>query len=142
MQPEGTFYVGSHPYRGYRKTSHSGWAWGVRSRDSWKCSQLEPDGAKTEMYKEFFGLTEDPFNLTPDPKFLYLSQNHGEGLAHLQYGIARKSSPIILTGEMGTGKTTLLYSLVERLDQKTKIVFLVHSQLNFTEILQHILHNF
>ena len=94
------------------------------------------------MYKKFYDLSEDPFNINPDPKFLHLSQSHREGLAHLLYGIERKKSPIVLTGDMGTGKTTLLYSLIERMDKRTHVALLVNSQLNFTEILQHILYEF
>src|SRR5262249_33652772 len=94
------------------------------------------------MYKEFYGLLEDPFNISPDPKFLHLSQNHREGISHLVYGIERKKSPVILIGDMGTGKTTLLYSLIERMGKRSHVAFLVNSQLNFTEILQHILYEF
>lgn len=94
------------------------------------------------MYKEFYGLLEDPFTISPNPKFLHLSQNHREGISHLLYGIERKKSPIVLTGDMGTGKTTLLYTLIEKIDKKTHIAFLVNSQLNITEILQHILYEF
>src|SRR5438874_3461432 len=94
------------------------------------------------MYTTFYDLHEAPFNLTPDPKFLHLSQSHRECLAHLLYGIERKKSPIVLTGDMGTGKTTLLYSLIERMDKSTHIAFLVNSQLNFIEILQYMLYEF
>ncbi len=98
------------------------------------------------MYKKFYGLLEDPFNISPDPKFLHLCQNHREGMSHLLYGIERKKSPIVLIGDIGTGKTTLLYSLIERIDKRAHarahVAFLVNSQLNFTEILQHILYEF
>lgn len=94
------------------------------------------------MYKAFYGLVEDPFTISPNPKFLHLSQNHREGISHLLYGIERKKSPIVLTGDIGTGKTTLLYSLIEKIDKKAHIAFLVNSQLNITEILQHILYEF
>src|SRR5262249_49898971 len=94
------------------------------------------------MYNHFYGLIEDPFNISPDPRFLHFSQNHREGMSHLLYGIERKKSPIVLTGDMGTGKTTLLYSLIERMDKRTHIAFLVNSQLNITEILQHMLYEF
>src|SRR5262249_27165437 len=97
------------------------------------------------MYNDFYGLTEDPFNISPDPRFLHFGQNHREGMSHLLYGIERKKSPIVLTGDMGTGKTTLLYSLIERMDrmdQRAHVAFLVNSQLNITEILQHMLYEF
>src|SRR5262245_56401147 len=94
------------------------------------------------MYKKFYDLHEDPFNISPDPRFLHLSQHHKEGMSHLLYGIERKKSPIVLIGDMGTGKTTLIYSIIERMDKNTHVAFLVNSQLNFTEILQHILYEF
>jgi len=60
------------------------------------------------MYEAFYGLTDVPFSLTPNPKFLYLSKKHEGGLEHLLYGIARQRGLIVLTGDIGTGKTTLL----------------------------------
>ena len=59
------------------------------------------------MYESFFGLRELPFSLTPDPRFLWLSDTHEEGLATLVYGITRHKGFLLLTGEVGTGKTTL-----------------------------------
>src|SRR5574341_2059956 len=106
-------------------------------------TELSPSAPQSgNMYKKFYGLLEDPFNISPDPKFLHLSQHNREGMSHLLYGIERKKSPIVLIGDMGTGKTTLLYSLIERLEKRTHVAFLVNSQLNFTEILQHILYEF
>ena len=60
------------------------------------------------MYEAFYGLTDEPFSLTPNPKFFYLSTKHEGGLEHLLYGIARQRGLIVLTGDIGTGKTTLL----------------------------------
>lgn len=68
------------------------------------------------MYKEFFGFKEFPFNITPDPKFLFLSPTHQEALAHLMYGIDQKKGFIVLTGEVGCGKTTLCRALLNKLD--------------------------
>ena len=59
------------------------------------------------MYKEFFGLKEEPFSITPDPRFLYLTDQHREALHHVLYGIRERKGFITLTGEVGTGKTTL-----------------------------------
>ena len=67
------------------------------------------------MYTSFFGLTEKPFAITPDPRYLYLSERHAEALAHLAYGIAEAGGFIQLTGEVGTGKTTVLRSLLQQL---------------------------
>jgi general secretion pathway protein A len=68
------------------------------------------------MYCEFFGLTEKPFTITPNPHFIYLSQNHREAYAHLVYGIDTHAGFIAMTGEVGTGKTTLLRTLLSELD--------------------------
>jgi len=69
------------------------------------------------MYKAHFGLTEKPFTLTPNPRFLYLSQTHQEALAHLRYGLENRVGFIAVTGEVGTGKTTILRSLFNQLDE-------------------------
>lgn len=68
------------------------------------------------MYCEFFGFTEKPFTITPNPHFIYLSQNHREAYAHLVYGIDTHAGFIAMTGEVGTGKTTLLRTLLSQLD--------------------------
>jgi len=66
------------------------------------------------MYEQFYGLDIRPFDLTPDPRFLYLTQKHSEALAHLEYGLAGRKGLTVLTGEVGTGKTTLLRAALER----------------------------
>src|SRR5690606_1427490 len=67
------------------------------------------------VYTEFFGLNEKPFSITPDPRYLYLSRRHADALAHLIYGISESGGFIQLTGEVGTGKTTLIRSVLEQL---------------------------
>lgn len=67
------------------------------------------------MYSEFFGLKIKPFTITPDPRFLYMSRVHKEALAHLVYGIKEKSGFVVITGDVGTGKTTLLNALLQKL---------------------------
>jgi len=67
------------------------------------------------MYTEFFGLKIKPFTITPDPRFLYMSQVHKEALAHLVYGVREKSGFVVITGDVGTGKTTLLNALLQKL---------------------------
>ena len=64
------------------------------------------------MYLSFFGLNEKPFAITPDPRYLYLSERHAEALAHLLYGINEAGGFVQLTGEVGTGKTTIVRSLL------------------------------
>jgi general secretion pathway protein A len=73
------------------------------------------------MYESLFGLREAAFSLTPDPRFLWLSETHEEGLAALQYGIAARKGFLLLTGEVGTGKTTLLRTALERVPEGTDV---------------------
>jgi len=91
------------------------------------------------MYLTFYGLTEKPFNATPDPKFLYMSPGHREALAQLLYGTQERKGFIVLTGKVGTGKTTLLHTLRQRLNGQTAISFVVHSTLPFDGILEYVL---
>jgi general secretion pathway protein A len=89
------------------------------------------------MYLKFFGLTEKPFDLTPDPKFLFLTPGHREALAQLIYGIQEQKGFISMTGEVGTGKTTLLQTLLQRVDGKVDAAFITNSTLPFDEILEY-----
>src|ERR671919_310058 len=72
------------------------------------------------LYQTHFGLGQAPFNITPDPSFLYLSSSHREGLAQLTYGVDAGKGFIILTGEVGTGKTTLVHALLAELNSNTR----------------------
>jgi type II secretory pathway predicted ATPase ExeA len=94
------------------------------------------------MYCEFYQLTERPFNVTPDPKFLYLNARYREAIASLNYGITQRKGFITLIGEAGTGKTTLLKKLLEDLDSKTKSVFIFNTNVSFEEILEYIFAEF
>ncbi len=76
------------------------------------------------MYHEFFGLSEDPFSITPDPKFTYLSERHREALAHLVYGVTEGGGFVQLTGEVGTGKTTLCRNLLMLLPEELNIALI------------------
>ena len=69
------------------------------------------------MYLSFFGLSEKPFAITPNPRYLYMSERHAEALAHLMYGLNEAGGFIQLTGEVGTGKTTVVRTLLEQLPQ-------------------------
>src|SRR5438874_10286720 len=91
------------------------------------------------MYLTFYGLTEKPFNATPDPKFLYMSPGHREALAQLLYGTQERKGFIVLTGKVGTGKTTLLHALRQRLNGQVAISSVVHSTLPFDGILEYVL---
>src|SRR3989475_8280324 len=91
------------------------------------------------MYLNFYGLNEKPFNPTPDPRFLYMSPGHREALAQLHYGTQERKGFIVLTGKVGTGKTTLLQALRRRLDGDTAVSYVFHSTLPFDGILEYIL---
>ncbi len=90
------------------------------------------------MYEAFYGLSEPPFRLTPDPHFLYLSAQHREALGHLLYGLREGSGFVAVTGEIGTGKTTLLRTLLRDLEPDTRAAYLFNPALSDVELLQTI----
>lgn len=87
------------------------------------------------MYLAHFGLQEPPFALTPDPRFLYLSDRHREGMAHLLYGLEEAGGFVQLTGEIGTGKTTLCRALLDQLPQDVDAAFLLNPTVTAHELL-------
>lgn len=90
------------------------------------------------MYEAFYGLRERPFNLTPDPKYLYLSDKHKEAFAHLLYGIKNRSGFVMISGEIGTGKTTLCRNMLSQMDANTEVAFIFNPFLNPVELLRKI----
>ena len=88
------------------------------------------------MYTAHYGLREKPFSLTPDPRYLFLSSSHREALAHVLYGIDQGEGFIAVTGEVGTGKTTLCRTLIERLGAETEIAYLFNPALDPEELLR------
>jgi len=88
------------------------------------------------MYLQFFGLAEKPFAITPDPRYLYLSGRHADALAHLVYGINEAGGFIQLTGEVGTGKTTTIRSLLARAPKSAEIALILNPRLSATEFLR------
>jgi general secretion pathway protein A len=90
------------------------------------------------VYTKFFGLNEKPFSITPDPRYLYLSERYADALAHLIYGVSESGGFIQLTGEVGTGKTTLVRSLLERLPEQADVALVLNPQLSTLEFLQAI----
>jgi general secretion pathway protein A len=92
------------------------------------------------MYLDYFGLNEAPFSITPDPTFIYLSQRHRDALAHLLYGVGQGGSGgfVQLTGEVGTGKTTLCRALLEQVPPGTRIALVLNPLLSPLEMLQAI----
>jgi general secretion pathway protein A len=87
------------------------------------------------MYTSFFGLQEKPFAITPDPRYLYLSERHAEALAHLLYGINEAGGFIQLTGEVGTGKTTVIRSLLEQLPGHAEVALILNPRITPPEFL-------
>jgi general secretion pathway protein A len=95
------------------------------------------------MYKSFYGLKENPFNVNPDPRFLFLTQQIEEALTGLMYGIQTRKGFITLTGEVGTGKTTLINRLLDWLHhRKARTAFLFNSRMNSRQLLDFILAEF
>jgi len=94
------------------------------------------------MYKEYFGLKENPFSIAPDPHYFYTSEGHREALAHLVYGINSDGGFILLTGEVGTGKTTVCRCLLEQLPENTEIAFILNPRLTVEELLAAICDEF
>jgi|HubBroStandDraft_6_1064221.scaffolds.fasta_scaffold05481_7 general secretion pathway protein A len=95
------------------------------------------------MYKQFFGLRENPFNLNPDPRYLFLTPQTREALDELTYGIQARQGLILLTGEVGTGKTTLIYRLLDWLhQQQTPTAFIFNSHLEISHLFDFILTDF
>ena len=90
------------------------------------------------MYTSFFGLNEKPFTITPDPRYLFMSERHGEGLAHLVYGVTESGGFIQLTGEVGTGKTTLVRTLLGQIPAEVDIALILNPQLTSVEFLMTI----
>ena len=92
------------------------------------------------MYLQYFGLNEAPFSITPDPAFVYLSPEHREALAHLLYGVGQGGSGgfVQLTGEVGTGKTTLCRCLLEQVGEDTRVALVLNPLLTPSELLETI----
>ena len=94
------------------------------------------------MYKEFYGLRESPFNMTPDPQFLFLSRHHRVALDVLLYGIRERKGFIAITGEVGAGKTTLCRALLSSLDATTKTALILNPCLSDSQVLRAITDEF
>lgn len=87
------------------------------------------------MYTHYFGLTERPFSLAPNPRYLFMSPRHQEALAHLLYGTGESGGFVALTGEVGTGKTTLCHCLLEQLPDDIDIALILNPRMNSVELL-------
>ncbi len=118
--------ISSHPYAGPKSpvSRMSGMSRGNKSRHS--------------VYEDYFGFSEKPFDLTPDPKYLYLSPKHKEVLAHLVFGLQENNGFLKIVGEVGTGKTTISRSFLSQLDSGFNIAYIFNPCLNSVELLQAI----
>ena len=94
------------------------------------------------MYKDFYGLKDEPFNVTPDPRFLYLTAQHQEALNHLVYGVHNRKGFILLTGEVGAGKTTLCRALLNEMDPSCHTALILNPALSETQLLRAIVDEF
>ncbi len=94
------------------------------------------------MYNEYFGLEETPFSIAPDPRYLYMSEQHREALAHLVYGFNSSGGFVLLTGDVGTGKTTICRCLLEQIPENAAIAFIFNPKLTVEELLATICDEF
>lgn len=94
------------------------------------------------MYCKFYGLKERPFNVTSDPSFFFLSQKHKEALSHLLYGVSQRKGIIVVTGEIGTGKTTLCRFFLNQLGRNVKTAFILNPNFSEIQLLEAIIKDF
>jgi general secretion pathway protein A len=94
------------------------------------------------MYCQFYGLKEKPFSITADPSFFFLSRRHQEALSHLVYGVKERKGIIVITGEIGTGKTTLCRFFLKHLQDNVKTAFILNPNFSDVELLEAIIRDF
>ena len=90
------------------------------------------------MYAQFFGLTQDPFSIAPDPRYLFMSERHREALAHLLYGLSGGGGFVLVTGEIGTGKTTVCRCFLEQVPANCNVAYIFNPKLSATELLRSV----
>lgn len=94
------------------------------------------------MYERFYNLRERPFNLSPDPDYVYPSRVHTEALSHLRYGIGGRAGFVVITGDIGSGKTTLLQTALRGIDRRTSVARLVNTRLDDRELIEAVMLDF
>ena len=87
------------------------------------------------MYQHFFQLKQDPFSIAPDPRYLFMSERHREALAHLLYGIGSGGGFVLLTGEIGAGKTTVCRCFIEQIPGNCRLAYIFNPKLTVEELL-------
>jgi general secretion pathway protein A len=90
------------------------------------------------MYQQYFGLSESPFSIAPDPRYLFLSNKHREALAHLIYGVGDQGGFVLLTGEVGTGKTTICRCLLQQVPDNADVAFIINPRQSINQLLQSV----
>lgn len=117
---------------------------GADRSSTWRAAglhQQECMEGSANMYNNYFGFRESPFSVTPDPRFFYTNPVYLEAYAALRYGIEAKKGFVVVSGEVGTGKTTLLRRLLHNLQDSVRSVFIFNTHLSFAELLQATLHD-
>lgn len=94
------------------------------------------------MYESFFGFKEKPFDTTPDPRFLYLGKKHREALAQLIYGVEERKGFVALSGEVGTGKTTIVRAFLEQMDEDCQVAYIFNLKLSVTSFFRFACNDF
>ena len=94
------------------------------------------------MYQKFFGLQREPFSIAPDPRYLFLSARHREALAHLLYGVRGGGGFVLLTGEIGAGKTTVCRCFLEQVPRRCNVAYIFNPKQTALELLDSICHDF
>ena len=94
------------------------------------------------MYCQFYGLKERPFNVTSDPAFFFSSKKHKEAISHLLYGVSQRKGIILLTGEIGTGKTTICRFFLNQVAKNIKTAFILNPAFSETQLLESIIKDF
>ncbi|HJV69707.1 ExeA family protein, partial [Ideonella sp.] len=94
------------------------------------------------MYAKYFGLKQPPFSIAPDPRYLYMSERHREALAHLLYGLKGGGGFVLLTGEIGAGKTTVCRCFLEQVPPRCNVAYIFNPKLTVPELLQTVCDEF
>ncbi|MCC7543958.1 MAG: AAA family ATPase, partial [Aquabacterium sp.] len=94
------------------------------------------------MYASYFGLKREPFSIAPDPRYLFMSERHREALAHLLYGVGGGGGFVLLTGEIGAGKTTVCRCFLEQIPRRCNVAYIFNPKLTVLELLQSVCQEF